>query len=41
MLQRASLPIDRLFRAFSDRTRRRILHLLMRAATRARKKSCC
>lgn len=30
MLQRASLPIDRLFRAFSDRTRLRILHLLMR-----------
>jgi ArsR family transcriptional regulator len=28
MLQRASLPVDRLFRAFSDRTRLRILHLL-------------
>jgi ArsR family transcriptional regulator, arsenate/arsenite/antimonite-responsive transcriptional repressor len=28
MLQPASLPVDRLFRAFSDRTRLRILHLL-------------
>jgi ArsR family transcriptional regulator len=28
MLQRAALPVDRLFRAFSDRTRLRILHLL-------------
>jgi ArsR family transcriptional regulator, arsenate/arsenite/antimonite-responsive transcriptional repressor len=28
MLQAASLPVDRLFRAFSDRTRLRILHLL-------------
>jgi ArsR family transcriptional regulator, arsenate/arsenite/antimonite-responsive transcriptional repressor len=28
MLQTAALPVDRLFRAFSDRTRLRILHLL-------------
>lgn len=28
MLQTATLPVDRLFRAFSDRTRLRILHLL-------------
>ena len=28
MLQTARLPVDRLFRAFSDRTRLRILHLL-------------
>lgn len=28
MLQAAKLPVDRLFRAFSDRTRLRILHLL-------------
>lgn len=28
MLRVASLPVDRLFRAFSDRTRLRILHLL-------------
>jgi ArsR family transcriptional regulator len=28
MLQRAALPVDRLFRGFSDRTRLRILHLL-------------
>jgi ArsR family transcriptional regulator, arsenate/arsenite/antimonite-responsive transcriptional repressor len=28
MLQRAAVPVDRLFRAFSDRTRLRILHLL-------------
>jgi ArsR family transcriptional regulator, arsenate/arsenite/antimonite-responsive transcriptional repressor len=27
-LQTAKLPVDRLFRAFSDRTRLRILHLL-------------
>ena len=30
MLQTARLPVDRLFRAFSDRTRLRILHLLLR-----------
>jgi ArsR family transcriptional regulator, arsenate/arsenite/antimonite-responsive transcriptional repressor len=29
MLQTARLPVDRLFRAFSDRTRLRILHLLL------------
>jgi ArsR family transcriptional regulator, arsenate/arsenite/antimonite-responsive transcriptional repressor len=28
MLQTARVPVDRLFRAFSDRTRLRILHLL-------------
>ena len=28
MLQTSRLPVDRLFRAFSDRTRLRILHLL-------------
>jgi ArsR family transcriptional regulator len=28
MLQQARVPVDRLFRAFSDRTRLRILHLL-------------
>lgn len=28
MLQQARIPVDRLFRAFSDRTRLRILHLL-------------
>jgi ArsR family transcriptional regulator, arsenate/arsenite/antimonite-responsive transcriptional repressor len=28
MLQTARLPVDRLFRAFSDRTRLRILHLV-------------
>jgi ArsR family transcriptional regulator len=28
MLQAAQLPVDRLFRAFADRTRLRILHLL-------------
>jgi ArsR family transcriptional regulator, arsenate/arsenite/antimonite-responsive transcriptional repressor len=28
MLQRAVPPVDRLFRAFSDRTRLRVLHLL-------------
>jgi ArsR family transcriptional regulator len=28
MLQASRLPVDRLFRAFSDRTRLRILHLL-------------
>jgi ArsR family transcriptional regulator len=29
MLQTSRLPVDRLFRAFSDRTRLRILHLLL------------
>jgi ArsR family transcriptional regulator, arsenate/arsenite/antimonite-responsive transcriptional repressor len=29
MLQTPRLPVDRLFRAFSDRTRLRILHLLL------------
>jgi ArsR family transcriptional regulator len=29
MLQTSKLPVDRLFRAFSDRTRLRILHLLL------------